>query len=175
MSERHLNKLRDIQNLVDVKNNYGILRQTISNANCPKIPCCELFLKEFSQQETIPYFVDSSSGLINFEKMTSLAKLLLELSQQQSLGYHLEEVEPISNYLAKPPLVLSEKELMNNSRTFEASQESPTRGRRGMFMSSLSENDLSSNLEDIKKRASPIKKKAVSLSFTALRKLTTAK
>jgi len=80
-----------------------------------------IYLKELTFIEENPDLLPS--GLVNFEKMNLLGKVLVPIAHWQTSSYKFNEVKIIMDYIRNPPVVLSEKELMQRSRQCEPCQD----------------------------------------------------
>jgi hypothetical protein len=92
-------------------------------ADSPALASTSAKLGSRSNSGTLPQWV-------NFEKMTSIGQVLLDIAVLQRTPLRLDEVAVIKKYLVNPPMVLGEKHLRIRSRSCEPAQESPISAAR---------------------------------------------
>lgn len=86
--EKYMDKLKEMQELLDNRNNYRAYRTRLSNTDGPVVPYLGVFLRDLTFIEEGNE--DTRDGLINFEKMQLLGDLLATIQSYQSYPPLLE-------------------------------------------------------------------------------------
>ncbi|KAL6078720.1 Son of sevenless 1 [Balamuthia mandrillaris] len=118
-------RLAHMEQLMNPQQNYRNYRSEIATRVPPILPFQGINLTDLTFIEEIPDRTEDPSGWVNFDKMNLLGKVLISMNTCAAVGYQLRRVDPIQDYLRRPPLVLNEKELFLGSRNCEPSLESP--------------------------------------------------
>ncbi|KAL6044924.1 Son of sevenless 1 [Balamuthia mandrillaris] len=118
-------RLAHVELLMNPQQNYRNYRSEIATRVPPILPFQGINLTDLTFIEEIPDRTEEPSGWVNFDKMNLLGKVLISMGTYAAVGYRLRRVDPIHDYLRRPPLVLNEKELFLGSRNCEPSLESP--------------------------------------------------
>ncbi|KAJ5074064.1 ras guanine nucleotide exchange factor i-related [Anaeramoeba ignava] len=102
--------------LMSSNSSYKNYRTSLRNSVPPCIPYLGIYLTDLTfTEDGSPDFIDN---LINFSKRRLICDYILEIQQLQQLGYNLQPVLQIQNFLEKFPK-LSEEELYKKSLEVE--------------------------------------------------------
>mmetsp|Transcript_17679 Transcript_17679/g.26314 ORF Transcript_17679/g.26314 Transcript_17679/m.26314 type:complete len:813 (-) Transcript_17679:8-2446(-) len=105
------------EEVLDPSKNFAKYRERLASANPPAIPFQGAFLTDLTfVAENAALTAD---GLINWEKMMIIGKVLLQIHRNQQEPYAFEIVRSIRNYLEHDHLCLGEKELYEKSYQLE--------------------------------------------------------
>jgi hypothetical protein len=109
------------ETITDPSLNYSNYRKLLAATQPPCVPFQALYLKELTFIEENVTRLES--GWVNFEKLLLLGRVMVTVARLQTVAYKFNEVGVIMDYLKRPPIVLSEKELLMGSRQCEPSHD----------------------------------------------------
>jgi len=120
---KKLNKtLEQLQEIMEQVHNYPKYRQLLKQRSPPIIPFLGIHLTDLTFIEENPD--TTPTGLINFEKMYLIAKVLKEILRCQSTKYEFSKVNVIQEFLEQQ-MILSEDQLWSLSRKCEPADKQP--------------------------------------------------
>ncbi|XP_065059663.1 ras-specific guanine nucleotide-releasing factor 1-like [Rhopilema esculentum] len=90
--------LNDLQNLVSADNCFAKLRETIHNCNPPCVPFIGFYLTDLLYMDERSKNTNEA-GLINYGKMSKIARAIREIRQYQQLRYTLDFEKDMALYL----------------------------------------------------------------------------
>ncbi|KJE89917.1 hypothetical protein CAOG_009414 [Capsaspora owczarzaki ATCC 30864] len=144
------NKVRssysELKELMSEQNNFGRYRQVLHSIDPPCIPFLGIYLTDLVMIESGNKNFIKGTDLINFDKRRKIASVIQEIQQYQQSPYHLQEVEPIAQFIANVPFMESKDEMYEKSLILEprdgstpaaAKQPTNTIGRTGMRKNSV--------------------------------------
>jgi RasGEF domain/RasGEF N-terminal motif len=115
---KHIAILKQVEFVMDPTKNFANYRNALRDSKPPSIPFQGAFLSDLTF--TAENAAITQDGLINWEKMMILGKVLLEVHRYQEVSYCFEFVRSIRNYLRKDTVALSESVLYALSKELES-------------------------------------------------------
>eukprot|EP01103_Thecamoeba_quadrilineata_P020459 TRINITY_DN878_c0_g1_i1.p1 TRINITY_DN878_c0_g1~~TRINITY_DN878_c0_g1_i1.p1 ORF type:complete len:566 (-),score=122.75 TRINITY_DN878_c0_g1_i1:70-1767(-) len=125
LSEKHRKIFAELEDLVNPSNNYSKYRQIIKTVQPPVLPFQGVYLTDltFIEENTNRL----TNGLVNFDKMQMLGRLIDEVLYFQSVRYKFEEVPKLRDWLTnRQSSSYTNEELYSRSKLLEPSTSSPT-------------------------------------------------
>jgi len=96
ISPKKIKDLDTLQELLNPDDSFANLKTALKNCvECPTIPFMGVYLTQITYIEENP---DTRDGLINFNKLTMLAKILSELRIFQQMDYNIKPIEKIVGF-----------------------------------------------------------------------------
>eukprot|EP01102_Stenamoeba_stenopodia_P015304 TRINITY_DN51_c0_g4_i1.p1 TRINITY_DN51_c0_g4~~TRINITY_DN51_c0_g4_i1.p1 ORF type:complete len:590 (-),score=118.75 TRINITY_DN51_c0_g4_i1:329-2098(-) len=119
LSDKQKKLYDEFEGLMDPKGNYRIYRGLLKSlqSKLPLLPFQGVYLQDLTFIEENTDLLEN--GLVNFEKMHMLGRLLTEVMHFQSVAYNLETVPIIRDWLFSRPTSYTEDELYKRSRELE--------------------------------------------------------
>eukprot|EP01102_Stenamoeba_stenopodia_P020903 TRINITY_DN829_c0_g1_i6.p1 TRINITY_DN829_c0_g1~~TRINITY_DN829_c0_g1_i6.p1 ORF type:complete len:613 (+),score=53.27 TRINITY_DN829_c0_g1_i6:223-2061(+) len=131
LPQKHLEIWEDLGKIVDPIQSYRNYRKILRSTKPPLIPFQGVYLTDltFIEQNA----EKTENGFHNFEKLSMISKVCLEVKRFQSVPYMLDPVNFIQDYLSNPK-ILSEDELWACSKLCAESYDPPPGGEvMGIF------------------------------------------
>jgi len=117
VDKKYIAKLKELEDLFNPQGNYVNYRERLEAVSPPIIPFQAVILGDLTFIEEVPSFLEN--GLINFDKMILLGKVLTTVIQYQKYNYKFYDVPPIREYLSNGINLLSENELYDIAKQIQ--------------------------------------------------------
>ena len=115
--------VKKLDDLMDQAGNYRNYRAALQTRAPPVLPFQGVYLTDLTFIEEKPDRL--VNGMVNYEKLVLVHKVLSDIQRHQSLPYNFESIECIQEFLKSPGLVLGDEQLWSHSKKCEPSVEAP--------------------------------------------------
>jgi len=116
VARKHMVKYRELCELFDMSLNFKNYRETLQGSQPPLVPYLGLIPKDLTALEEMPNFLET--GLVNFDKMRTLRKILTQIREYQTRGYPFHIIPELATFL-KHLKLLSKETAFQSSLDFE--------------------------------------------------------
>ena len=101
--------VKKLDDLMDQAGNYRNYRAALATRAAPVLPFQGVYLTDLTFIEEKPDRL--VNGMVNYEKLVLVHKVLSDIQRHQSLSYNFESVDCIQDFLRNPGLVLGDEQV----------------------------------------------------------------
>ncbi|KAL6073477.1 cell division cycle-related protein [Balamuthia mandrillaris] len=126
LPQKYIAALKEIEHMMDASGNYKNYRDRLAAVSPPLIPFQAVYLSDLTFIEEVPTMTED--GLINFNKMMLLGKVISEIERYQKAPYVYYVVPPIEEFLLHKLPIMEEKELYARAKANEEAANAKGKG-----------------------------------------------